>query len=140
MPVPRDSGRRTGNLHRPMRYSRKLRRVFYLSVSAAMRTKDPTAITTLTRIHRCSSGGLNGEMLFWYGEWDLSKVPDSRKEGHFPDAAVPHRWPVVGLVEVVTEHSPPETSAQPDTSSMYPLHDSNLPQLSCPDTPGSLTR
>lgn len=31
VPVPRDSGRRTGNLHRPTRYSRKLRRVFYLS-------------------------------------------------------------------------------------------------------------
>jgi transposase len=28
VPVPRDSGRRTGNLHRPVRYSRKLRRVF----------------------------------------------------------------------------------------------------------------
>lgn len=26
VPVPRDSGRRTGSLHRPMRYSRKLRR------------------------------------------------------------------------------------------------------------------
>ena len=26
VPVPRDSGRRTGNMHRPMRYSRKLRR------------------------------------------------------------------------------------------------------------------
>jgi transposase len=28
VPVPRDSGRRTGNLHRPKRYSRRLRRVF----------------------------------------------------------------------------------------------------------------
>ncbi len=36
VPVPRDSGRRTGNLHRPMRYSRKLRRVFYLSAAASM--------------------------------------------------------------------------------------------------------
>lgn len=34
VPVPRDSGRRTGNLHRPTRYSRKLRRVFYLSAQA----------------------------------------------------------------------------------------------------------
>ncbi|WP_443079698.1 transposase [Streptomyces sp. NBC_01717] len=32
VPVPRDSGRRTGHLHRPKRYSRRLRRVFYLSV------------------------------------------------------------------------------------------------------------
>lgn len=35
VPVPRDSGRRTGNMHRPMRYSRKLRRVFYLSAQAS---------------------------------------------------------------------------------------------------------
>jgi transposase len=41
VPVPRDSGRRTGNLHRPMRYSRKLRRVFYLSASAAMVREGP---------------------------------------------------------------------------------------------------
>lgn len=39
--VPRDSGRRTGNLHRPMRYSRKLRRVFYLAASAAMMREGP---------------------------------------------------------------------------------------------------
>ena len=30
VPVPNDSGRRTGNLHRPKRYSRPLRHVFYL--------------------------------------------------------------------------------------------------------------
>ena len=41
VPVPRDSGRRTGNLHRPQRYSRKLRRVFYLSASAAMMREGP---------------------------------------------------------------------------------------------------
>lgn len=41
VPVPRDSGRRTGNLHRPMRYSRKLRRVFYLSAAASMMREGP---------------------------------------------------------------------------------------------------
>ena len=41
VPVPRDSGRRTQNLHRPQRYSRKLRRVFYLSASAAMMREGP---------------------------------------------------------------------------------------------------
>lgn len=41
VPVPRDSGRRTGNLHRPVRYSRKLRRVFYLSANAAMMREGP---------------------------------------------------------------------------------------------------
>jgi transposase len=30
-PTPRDSGRRTGNLHRPKRYSRQLQRAFYTS-------------------------------------------------------------------------------------------------------------
>lgn len=41
VPVPRDSGRRTGNLHRPVRYSRKLRRVFYLSAQTAMMRDGP---------------------------------------------------------------------------------------------------
>lgn len=41
VPVPRDSGRRTGNLHRPVHYSRKLRRVFYLSANAAMMREGP---------------------------------------------------------------------------------------------------
>ncbi len=30
-PAPRDSGKRTGNLHRPRRYNRRLQRVFYTS-------------------------------------------------------------------------------------------------------------
>jgi transposase len=30
-PAPRDSGRRSGNLHRPRRYNRQLQRVFYTS-------------------------------------------------------------------------------------------------------------
>lgn len=41
VPVPRDSGRRTGNMHRPTRYSRRLRRVFYLSAQSAMKREGP---------------------------------------------------------------------------------------------------
>lgn len=38
VPVPNDSGRRSGNLHKPRRYSRTLRHVFYLSaLTSAMR-------------------------------------------------------------------------------------------------------
>ncbi len=40
-PVPRDSGRVRGNLHRPKRYHRGLRRVFYLAALSAI--KRPTA-------------------------------------------------------------------------------------------------
>lgn len=40
-PVPRDSGRRTGNLHRPKRYSRRLRRAFYLSAQTAIIKDGP---------------------------------------------------------------------------------------------------
>jgi transposase len=36
-PVPRDSGKRTGRLHRPQRYSRRLRRVMYMSSLTAIR-------------------------------------------------------------------------------------------------------
>lgn len=42
VPVPRDSGRRTDNLHRPTRYSRKLRRVFYLSAQVAAMHEGPS--------------------------------------------------------------------------------------------------
>jgi len=41
VPVPRDSGRRTGNMHRPKRYSRRLRRVFYLSAQSAIIKDGP---------------------------------------------------------------------------------------------------
>jgi hypothetical protein len=39
--VPCDSGRRTGNLHRPERYSRRLRRVFYLSAQTSIIRDGP---------------------------------------------------------------------------------------------------
>ncbi|MBO2466259.1 IS110 family transposase [Actinomadura violacea] len=35
-PVPHDSGRRTGNLHRPKNYSRRLRYIFYMAAQTAM--------------------------------------------------------------------------------------------------------
>ncbi|MEV5318056.1 IS110 family transposase [Streptomyces sp. NPDC052687] len=41
VPVPRDSGRRTGNLHRPKRYSRRLRRVFYPSAQTSIVRDGP---------------------------------------------------------------------------------------------------
>lgn len=41
VPVPRDSGRRTGNLHRPKRYNRALRRVFFMSALSAIRADGP---------------------------------------------------------------------------------------------------
>jgi transposase len=41
VPVPKDSGRRTGNLHRPQRYSRRLRRVFYLSAQTSIIRDGP---------------------------------------------------------------------------------------------------
>lgn len=36
VPVPRGSGRRAGNPHRPKRYSRRLRRVFYVSAQTSI--------------------------------------------------------------------------------------------------------
>lgn len=41
-PVPRDSGRIKGNLHRPKRYHRGLRRVFYLAAFSSIRTDGPS--------------------------------------------------------------------------------------------------
>ena len=39
-PAPRDSGRRTGILHRPERYNRLLNRVFYTSAPISTRSSD----------------------------------------------------------------------------------------------------
>ncbi|MGP4020434.1 transposase [Saccharopolyspora sp. 5N708] len=36
VPAPRDSGRITGNLHRPQRYSRRLLRIFHLSAQLSI--------------------------------------------------------------------------------------------------------
>jgi transposase len=41
VPVPNDSGRRTGNLHKPRRYNRPLRRVLYLSAQTSMIRPGP---------------------------------------------------------------------------------------------------
>jgi transposase len=40
VPVPRDSGRVSGNLHRPKRYNRRLRRVFYMAALSSLRNPD----------------------------------------------------------------------------------------------------
>src|SRR5208283_183029 len=37
VPVPQDSGRISGNLRRPKRYNRRLRRVFYLAALSSLR-------------------------------------------------------------------------------------------------------
>jgi len=42
VPVPNDSGRRTGNLHKPRRYNRPLRRVLYLSAQISMIRPGPS--------------------------------------------------------------------------------------------------
>lgn len=40
VPVPRDSGRISGNLHRPKRYNRRMRRVFYMAALSSLRSSD----------------------------------------------------------------------------------------------------
>lgn len=41
-PVPNDSGRRTGVLHRPLRYHRRLRHVFYMAAFASLKINGPS--------------------------------------------------------------------------------------------------
>lgn len=48
-PVPRDSGRIRGNLHRPKRYHRGLRRVFYLAALSAIKRPDSPSRTFYLR-------------------------------------------------------------------------------------------
>ncbi|WP_039803650.1 IS110 family transposase [Nocardia araoensis] len=42
VPVPRDSGRVSGNLHRPKRFNRRLRRVFYMAALSSIRAEGPS--------------------------------------------------------------------------------------------------
>ncbi|WP_053723184.1 IS110 family transposase [Saccharothrix sp. NRRL B-16348] len=42
VPVAQDSGRVTGNLRRPKRYNRKLRRVFYMAALSSLRVSGPS--------------------------------------------------------------------------------------------------
>lgn len=41
-PVPRDSGRISGNNHRPRRYDRRLLRVFYLAAMSSLKSNAPS--------------------------------------------------------------------------------------------------
>ncbi|AYV32120.1 Transposase IS116/IS110/IS902 family protein [Streptomyces sp. ADI95-16] len=41
VPIPRDCGRRTGDLHRPKRYSRRPRRMFYMSAQTSIIRDGP---------------------------------------------------------------------------------------------------
>jgi transposase len=41
-PVPSDSGRRTGRLHRPRRYHRRLRHVFYMAAFCSLKAGGPS--------------------------------------------------------------------------------------------------
>lgn len=43
-PTPRDSGRRSGNLHRPRRYNRQLQRVFYTSALISIQRSHASKI------------------------------------------------------------------------------------------------
>ncbi|MDS0141422.1 IS110 family transposase [Amycolatopsis sp. CM201R] len=51
-PVPRDSGRVRGNLHRPQRYHRGLRRVFYLAALSAIKRPNSPSRTFYLRKRR----------------------------------------------------------------------------------------
>lgn len=44
VPVPRDSGRISGNLHRPKRYNRRLRRVFFMAALSSIKNEGPSRI------------------------------------------------------------------------------------------------
>lgn len=41
-PVPNDSGSRTGVLHRPQRYHRRLRHVFYMAAFSSTQREGPS--------------------------------------------------------------------------------------------------
>ena len=60
-PVPRDSGRVSGNLKRPRRYDRRLLRACYLSALASIRS-DPASRTYYNRKVRHEALDVRGEV------------------------------------------------------------------------------
>ncbi|MGD9525831.1 IS110 family transposase [Pseudonocardia sp.] len=44
VPVPQDSGRVSGNLRRPTRYNRRLRRVFYMAALSSLQVEGPSRV------------------------------------------------------------------------------------------------
>jgi len=44
VPVPKDSGRVTGNYHRPKRFNRPLRQVFYIMALSSLRAEGPSKV------------------------------------------------------------------------------------------------
>ncbi|MFI6173898.1 IS110 family transposase [Nocardia sp. NPDC051052] len=60
-PVPNDSGKRTGRLHRPQRYNRALRRVFYMSALTSIRW-DPSSRVYYDR-KRADGKGAKGAVI-----------------------------------------------------------------------------
>jgi transposase len=44
VPVPKDSGRISGNLRRPKRYHRGLRRVFYMAALSSIKSGGPSSV------------------------------------------------------------------------------------------------
>lgn len=49
VPVPKDSGRVSGNLHRPTRYNRRMRRVFFMAALSSLRYKNGPSRTFYDR-------------------------------------------------------------------------------------------
>ncbi|MFE1312538.1 IS110 family transposase [Streptomyces sp. NPDC058755] len=60
VPVARDSGRRTDNLHRPKRYSRRLRRVFHQSARTSIFREGPNRDYHLKK--RCGAGRFHARL------------------------------------------------------------------------------
>jgi len=87
VPVPDDSGRRTGNLHSPLRYSRPLRHVFYLSAQTSMMRAGPNRDYYLKKR---SQGATHSQAVIALARRRTAPAPPLRqatRTPHDPDSA-----------------------------------------------------
>ena len=54
VPTPRDSGRVVGNLRRPKRYNRRLRRVLYMAALSSIRADGPSRQSSTPQTRRAT--------------------------------------------------------------------------------------
>lgn len=111
VPVPRDSGRRSGNLHRPKRYSRRLRTVFYLSARTSLIREGPNrdfylkkrgeglkhvqAVIALARRRRQRPVGTSARQsgIHLLPPGGAGSLTDRRSHGAVPFAGCGRAWP-----------------------------------------------
>jgi hypothetical protein len=101
VPVPNDSGRRSGNLHKPRRYSRPLRHVFYLSAQTSMMREGPNRDYYLKRRQQARTHTQATIALARRAAWRRAELHRDPTPSHQSGLTTTLRFPVSGDQPVI---------------------------------------